>query len=183
MTVHPAQPIIDRLLVDVDELMTDLEAGDVTATAWRDDMAAVLARGHLAAYMSGQESSEIAAASMKRLLKDITTQLGFLDNFTVEIQSAAEFQKGWNARAAMYAEQTGASFYSGKFRMWALPAMPRDGSSQCLTQCSCSWDIRDLSGDGNADAYWRLGPSDHCQTCVERADQWAPLKFRGGELQ
>ncbi len=183
MTAHPAQPIIDSILVDVEELMSHLEAGDLTATAWRDDMAAVLTRGHLASYMTGQESSEITAASMKRLLKDVTTQLSFLDNFTVEIQSAAEFQKGWNARAAMYAEQVGASAYAGKFKMWALPAMPRDGSTQCLSRCNCSWDVQELEGDGNADAYWRLGPSESCQTCLERAQQWSPLRFRNWELQ
>lgn len=183
MTAHPAQPIIDRILVDVDNLLSDLEAGDITAALWRDRMARSLARGHLAAFMDGQGSSEIAAASMKRLLKDVGVQLGFLDNFTVEIQGAAEFQKGWNARAAMYVEQTGASFYSGKFKMWPLPAMPRDGSSQCLSNCTCSWDIRELKGEGNADAYWRLGPSDNCQTCTERAEQWAPLRIRDGEVQ
>lgn len=183
MTVHPAQPIIDAIAADVDELMSDLEAEEITAAVWQDRMAATLARGHLAAYMAGQESSEITAASRKRLLKDVSVQLGFLDNFTVEIQAAAEFQKGWNARAAMYAEQTGASYYSGTFKMWALPAMPRDGSTQCLSRCNCSWDVQELDGEGNADAYWRLGPSESCQQCIERAQQWSPLRFRSGELQ
>lgn len=180
---HPAQPLIDRMLVDVEELMSDLEGGDMTATAWRDDMAATLARGHLAAFMAGQESSELDQTSMKRLLADVTKQLSFLDNFTVEIQAAAEFQKGWNARAQLYVEQTGASYYAGKFKMWALPDMPRSGGTACLGRCSCSWDVQEQEGEGNALAYWRLGPSDHCQQCVERAQQWSPLTFKNGELQ
>lgn len=183
MTAHPAQPIIDRILVDVEGLMTDLEAGDVTATAWQGDMAAALARGHMAAYMAGQGSAELDSASQKRVLADVTKQLSFLSNFTVEIQSAAEFQRGWNARAAMYADAVGASYYAGAFKMWALPALPRDGSTQCLSRCNCSWDVQELEGEGNADAYWRVGPTEHCQTCLERAKQWAPIKFRGGELQ
>lgn len=183
MTAHPAQPIIDRILADVDELMTDLEADRLTADGWRDDMAAVLARGHLAAYMTGQESSEIDAAGQKRVLADVVKQLGFLDNFTLEIQGEREFQRGWNARAAMYADAVGMSYYAGKFKMWALPALPRDGSTQCLSRCNCSWDVQELAGDGNADAYWRLGPSESCQTCLERAQQWSPIKFREGELQ
>lgn len=183
MTVHPAQPIIDAIAADVDELMSDLEAEEITAAVWQDRMAATLARGHLAAYMAGQESSEITAASRKRLLKDVSVQLGFLDNFTVEIQAAAEFQKGWNARAAMYAEQTGASYFQGKFRMWPLPDVPRSGGTQCLSRCNCRWEIEELAGDGNARAYWKLGPGESCQGCVERSEQWNPIVFKDGVLQ
>jgi hypothetical protein len=181
--VTPLELLIETIAGEVEDLMTDLEAADVTVAAWRNRMAATLAKGHLAAYMTGQESSEIAAASMKKLLKDVGVQLRFLDNFTVEIQDAAEFQRGWNARAAMYADAVGMSFYHGQFRMWPLPAVPRDGSTTCLSRCSCSWSIDELEGEGNADATWMLGPSDHCQQCVERAAQWAPLRIRNGELQ
>lgn len=178
-----AQPIIDITLSVVDDLMISLEADDLSATAWRDEMAATLARGHAAAYMAGQESSDLDAASQRRLLETVATQLAFLDNFAVEIQDAATFQRGWNSRAALYAEAVGASYYGGRFKMWALPALPRDGSTACLGRCSCSWDVQELEGEGNALAYWKLGPSDHCQQCVERAAQWAPIRFRSGELQ
>lgn len=175
--------LLSRLYPRVDMLTSELETGTMEPTAWRDSMAAMLAQGHTAAYMSGQESAELAASDQRRLLRDLQAQLGFLDNFTAEIQKAAEFQKGWNARARMYADAVGASYYAGKFKMWALPALPRDGSTQCLSRCNCSWDVQELEGEGNADAYWRLGPSESCQQCLERAQQWAPIQFRGGELQ
>lgn len=175
--------LLSRLYPRVDMLTSELETGTMEPTAWRDSMAAMLAQGHTAAYMSGQESAELAASDQRRLLRDLQAQLGFLDNFTAEIQKAAEFQKGWNARARMYADAVGASYYAGKFKMWALPALPRDGSTQCLSRCNCSWDVQELEGEGNADAYWRLGPSESCQTCLERAQQWAPIRFRNGELQ
>lgn len=180
-------PVLERLLsrlsARVDVLTSDLEAGTMEPMAWRDSMAATLARGHTAAWMIGQEGSDLAASDQKRLVRDLRSQLGYLDNFTVEIQDAAEFQKGWNARARMYSEAVGASYYAGKFKMWALPALPRDGSTQCLSRCNCSWDVQELAGEGNADAYWRLGPSESCQTCLERAQQWSPIRFRDGVLQ
>lgn len=177
------QRLIERLYTRVDMLTSELEAGTMEPAAWRDGMAATLAQGHTAAYMTGQESGDLATADQRRLMRDLHTQLGFLDNFTAEIQEAPEFQKGWNARARMYAEATGASYYAGKFKMWPLPALPRDGSTQCLSRCNCSWEIDELPGEGNANATWKLGPSESCQTCLERADQWSPLKIRAGELQ
>jgi hypothetical protein len=177
------QRLLDRLYPRVDMLSDDLETGTLEPTAWRDRMAAVLAQGHTAAYMTGQGSSDLAAADQRRLMQDLQTQLGFLDNFTVEIQAAPDFQKGWNARARMYADATGMSFWHGRFRMWALPAVPRDGSSTCGPRCSCQWQIEELEGEGNALATWKLGPADHCQICVERSQQWNPLVFKNGELQ
>jgi hypothetical protein len=183
MTTAPLDHLITLVTGEVDDLMTTLEAADLTAPAWRAQMAATLARGHLAAYMTGQGSDELAAADERRLLRTVTEQLTFLDAFTIDIQDAPTFQRGWNARAAMYAEACGQSYYSGKFKMWPLPALPRDGSTACVTRCSCSWSVEDLEGEGNANATWMLGPSDHCQQCVERAAQWAPLRIRNGALQ
>lgn len=175
--------LLSRLYARVDVLMDELETGSLEPPAWRDRMAAVLAQGHTAAYMAGQGSTELDKAGQRRVMQDLQKQIGFLDNFTVEIQAAPKFQKGWNARAQMYADATGMSYYGGKFKMWALPALPRDGSTQCLSRCNCSWDVQELAGEGNADAYWRLGPSESCQSCVERAQQWSPIQFRNGELQ
>ena len=181
--IEPAQTIIDTIADDVDELMTALEAADITAPAWRDQMAATLARGHLAAYMAGAGTADLETADQRRLLQTVAVQLDFLDRFVIEIQDAASFQRGWNARAAMYAEAVGGSWWTGKFRMWPLPSVPRDGSTQCLSRCNCRWEIVELEGEGNADCYWRLGPSESCQSCLERAAQWAPIRFRDGVLQ
>lgn len=93
--------LLSRLYARVDMLTSDLETGTMEPTAWRDSMAATLAQGHTAAYMIGQESTDLASSDQKRLMRDLQAQLGYLDNFTVEIQDAAEFQKGWNARAQM----------------------------------------------------------------------------------
>ncbi len=108
-------------------------------------------------------------------------QLEYLAAFRDEIQGAA-WQPGWAARAQMYADSITNPYWSGKTRGWALPAMPGDGTTQCLTHCKCAWEIETLAGDGNADAYWRLGAAEHCQTCTQRAHEWSPLQIRGGEL-
>ena len=67
--------------------------------------------------------------------------------------------------------------------MLPLPAMPGDGTSQCLTRCRCSWDITKLEGDGNYDCTWVMSDAEHCQTCRQRATDWAPLRVREGIVQ
>lgn len=183
MTEPMADAIIEAIADEVDELMTTLEAADISAPAWRDRMATTLARGHLAAYMAGSGTTDLEAKDQRTVLSTVAEQFRFLDQFAVEIQDAASYQRGWNARAQMYADAVGSSYFAGAFRMWALPALPRDGSTQCLTRCNCRWEIIEQEGEGNADAYWRLGPSESCQTCLERAAQWSPIRFRGGVLQ
>ena len=63
-----------------------------------------------------------------------------------------------------------------------LPAMPRDGTSQCLSNCGCAWEIAELDGDGNYDCTWQLGKTENCQTCRQRAADWSPLQIRDGRL-
>jgi hypothetical protein len=177
---------LDRLLEKLTAAATaatDGLASDGSVEAWRAEMERILARGHLAGYALGQEAFDFSDKERSSLVKQVAAQLEFLDNFVLDVQSAPEFQKGWNARAAMYAEAVGASYYRGKFKLWPLPSVPGDGTTQCLSRCNCSWDVQELEGDGNADAYWRLGPSESCQTCEERASQWAPLRIREGEVQ
>lgn len=62
--------------------------------------------------------------------------------------------------------------------------MPAQGT-QCLENCCCKWEITTLDEKAeDYDCYWRLEPGkEHCQTCEERAEQWNPVKIRGGVLQ
>ena len=43
-------------------------------------------------------------------------------------------------------------------------------------------EIAELEGDGNYDCTWVLGKSENCQTCAQRAADWAPLQIREGRL-
>lgn len=179
-----ARKLIAMMLLDVRKLMAALESGGMTVAAWQKKFSQYLAQYHAAEYVVGQRDRHVGAADKRYLGQTVEAQLGFLDKFATEIQNAAAYQKGWNSRAAMYAQGIGQSYWKGKTKMLPLPAMPRDGTSQCLTNCTCSWEIIELEGDGNYDCYWRLGASErHCQTCPTRARDWAPLRIRDGRLQ
>lgn len=103
----------------------------------------------------------------------------------VEVQNDAAFQRGWEQRAAAYARGIKTPYWKGAVIMLPLPAMPGDGSP-CAAGCSCKWDVRVINAKRrDYDCYWVLGDSQrgHCQTCLERHVQWAPLRIRRGLVQ
>lgn len=173
--------LIARLSGAIDSLTSELESGGLSVDDWEAQMTTAIQQAYPAAYKTGSGSA-LDDAAKTALATQVKAQLSYLGRFALEIQAADDWQAGWNSRAQMYAEGIKVPYWQGKTKMLPLPAMPGEGS-QCLTRCKCSWDVQQLDGDGNWDAYWRLGGSEHtCQTCVERAAQWGPLQIREGVL-
>lgn len=174
---------LDRLIARLSSLIaasTDtLERDPSQVDAWYDEIARQLRRYTLAAYVSGQGGGEPPKATVNAYTQ---AQLEFLAAFRDEIKASTEWNNGWAARAQMYAESIKAPWWAGNTRDWPLPALPGDGTTTCLTRCRCAWNIDELAGDGNADAYWVVSGGERCQTCIERGDQWAPLRIREGVL-
>jgi hypothetical protein len=179
-----AQKLLALMLLDVRRLMAALESGTESVAQWQQAFSDALAKYHTAALLVGQSSTQLSDPARKWLGKTVAAQIKYLNNFAVEIQDAEQFKPGWNARAALYAQGIGQSYWRGATKMLPLPAMPRDGTSQCLGNCTCSWEITELDGEGNYDCYWRLGAAErHCQTCPTRAGDWAPYQIRDGRAQ
>jgi hypothetical protein len=151
--------------------------------AWEQEVARQLARYHAAAMLAGSGAATLTPAMTTAVTRDLATQLAFLRKFGITIQSGKQWERGWNSRAQMYAESIKTPYWQGKVDMLPLPAMPGDGTSQCLTHCHCAWDVVQLEGDGNYDCTWEMSAVEHCQTCKQRAADWAPLKIRDGVVQ
>lgn len=148
--------------------------------AWQAELSRQLARYSTASYMVGNGAPTLTPPARAAVTKDIAVQVRFLGKFAVVVQDGKAWEKGWNARAAMYAESIKAPYWRGKTKLLPLPAMPGDGTSQCLTRCKCAWDVQQLDGDNNYDARWVLSADESCQTCLQRAGDWAPLQIRDG---
>lgn len=148
---------------------------------WEQEVARQLARYHGAAMLAGAGVEALTPAMTTAITRDLATQLHFLRKFGIAIQDGAQWERGWNARAQMYAESIKSPYWQGKVKMLPLPAMPGDGTSQCLTRCHCAWDISEV--DGGYDCTWVMSAAEHCQTCKQRAADWAPLRVRDGVVQ
>lgn len=173
--------LIRELKRQLADLFEELQAGRLRPNEWRDAVKRALAEHHLAAIMAGLNTEAIPAKAWQGLVDEVNVQVEFLNNFKVEIQRADEFEAGWQARAASYAESIKTPYWRGRTKILPLPAMPGQGS-QCLDGCNCQWDVKPVNAEnGDYDCYWRLeAGSEHCQTCLERSQQWAPLRIREG---
>ncbi len=179
-------PSLDRLIARLSSLIgaaTDtLERDPARVDGWYSEVSAQIRRYHQAAYLNGAGTRDLSDAARRAVDQDIATQLQFLKQFKIEIQGAPEWQVGWNARAAMYAKSIQVPYWRGVTKLLPLPAMPGDGSTACLTNCGCAWDVQEVGAD-SYDAYWRRGKNDSCQGCIQREQEWAPLQVRNGELR
>ena len=81
-------------------------------------------------------------------------------------------------RFAMYINSANEALWKALTRDlgFDLPAYPGDGSTECLTNCRCEWDIHEvLEG---YDCYWIVDhEAENCQTCLQRGKDWNPWKW------
>ncbi len=183
----PDLAALERLVRRLRELLlteTDaLVAGRTTLKAWEQANRDMLASHHLAAYLLGSDTATLTLSARKVVAASLAAQFSYLGRFRLAIQDAPAWQAGWQARAASYAQSIKIPYWRGATKLLPLPAMPGDGTSQCLGFCTCAWDIETLSdAQQDYDCSWKLGASEHCQTCRVRAWRWAPLRIRGGKL-
>jgi hypothetical protein len=192
---EPLRSILMAFGVDVDDLFTQLVANTITFDDWEKAMQKLLARYNLSAYMTGAGTTALAQADTNGVIQYLKGQFSYLANFRKDMEKAKALWKSvkpserkpsplerFRWRATMYSQSPTAQYWSGKTRVLPLPAMPGEGS-QCLTRCKCKWDIKTIDEkNGDWDCYWRLGVAEHCQTCIERAKRWNPIRVRGNRL-
>src|SRR5688500_3201884 len=94
--------------------------------------------------MTGAGVDTLSPAALAAVRNDVAVQLRCLGKFALTVQSAGQWERGWQARAQMYAESIKSPYWRGRTKLLPLPAMPGDGTSQCLTRCRCAWDISEV---------------------------------------
>lgn len=181
---RPLRWLIGELLDAIANLTGDLARNVLGIDIWLPAMEREIAKHAAAAYMAGKSSDELDAAALAKVVGQVQTQIGFLRNFAVEMVSDAEFQAGYQARAESYANSIKEPYWEGKTEQVPLPAMPGQGT-QCLDNCRCKWRIVPLDkAAGDYDCYWVLeSGAEHCQTCLQRSEEWSPIRVRGFVLE
>lgn len=179
------ESLITRLQNLIDAATGKLEANLTPRQIreYHEIMEELLSRYHLAAYMVGAGTEEISEKARAKIVEGVANQLAFLQGFITEIEDNDTFVMGWEARARMYGESIKEPYWVGKTKILPIPSVPGSGDTQCLTNCKCFLEVKNYNeAKGNADVYWRLTPSENCQTCKQRAQEWNPLKIRNGVL-
>lgn len=180
--------LLGKLAAALGKLTGALQKDRTQLEAWYNEFYRYLVTYIQAAYMAGQDSQYIGRTESGHIYEYVKAQVDYLNNFRLVIQSAEEWNAGWNARAESYARGIVAPYWKGRTKVLPLPAIPGDMSTDCGQMCACLWEIETLDEEaGDYDAYWRLNASrvvqtEHCQNCQVRASEWAPLRIRGGRL-
>jgi hypothetical protein len=154
-----------------------LSRGEVTRDQWESGMRGLVKETHIAQAILGKGGrDQMTPADWGRVGAELRGQYGFLGQFAGETAALSEAQIA--ARAEMYVSASNAAYERARAADQGandLPAYPGDGSSECLSGCTCSWDFDE---DG---ATWTLGDSkESCETCLGRASDWVGLPVSGG---
>jgi hypothetical protein len=113
----------------------------------------------------------------------LDTQLGFLATWITDIEAAGQLVGGVN-RALMYAQSLEQVYQKAYLAAKGqavglpdLPAYPRDGSTRCHTNCNCAWSQIEQKSDTEFRVTWKLRPGENCEDCLQRANDWNPLRI------
>ncbi|HML23552.1 MAG TPA: hypothetical protein PKD09_17985 [Aggregatilinea sp.] len=168
----------------IEALTQRLTGGELSLADWQDQMKAELRRGNLEQFVVGHGGTRegIKRTDYLRLGPELKKQYRYLDRFAGEIAKRAgngqsiEFAV---ERAKLYARSTQASMWRAAVPV-SLPQVPRDGTTQCLTNCRCRLDFKYERGrDGEVTAvlvYWKLNPAEHCEDCLYLSRSWNPKR-------
>lgn len=170
------------------ELTQRLFNREITVGQWFEEAKANLLRVYSAQYMMAKGGRAnmtprdwgLVGATLR---KQYTP---FLRDFAQQIASGAFNEEQVAAAASrlnLYTASSNQAFERGKVEAIApglnLPAMPGDGTSICRSRDLCEWIIED--GGAVWLATWRLNPAaKHCETCLDRAARWNPLRIPKG---
>lgn len=172
--------LLDKFLKDIALESSAMAAGRKSVDEWQQVMGQNLLIYHMAAMMEGRGQDQLSPQAQALVNRLVGEQLDYLNGFADEVD-ATGWQDKYTARAALYAGALKGTYSRGATYGYDLPAHPTE-SSPCMVNCQCMWEMDEQDAEElNADFYWRLGASEHCSVCKERAQKWAPLRFRGGE--
>lgn len=166
----------DKVMDESDSLMVRLlQEGDLNIQDWVVDMRDLIKNTYRAMYelaIGGREN--MTQADYGRLGGILQEQYRYLDGFAQDLADGKLSLPQAQYRARMYIESATQAFERAKAASYGLvlPQYPGDGSTQCLTNCRCEWDIKEKNTEWLC--YWRLGQAEHCPDCIQARDVYKP---------
>jgi hypothetical protein len=165
-------------------LSNDLLHGSLSLEDYHTRMQDAIRLAYIHQAIAGTKDAderELTSADLRRIEGKIADQYQYLDGFMSDIEKAVEKQGASldfiPSRAVLYAKSSESEYWQQATNV-DLPATPRDGSTQCLSNCQCSWRlecVRDNKGKVIAvNAYWET-EANPCPDCDKRGRDWNPL--------
>jgi hypothetical protein len=176
--------LIAAITATITGLVQRLASGDWTVGTWERAMRQAIKSAFGAQYVFGRGGLRaMEPADWQHLGELVQQQYGYLEQFATDVANGGLSQPQITVRATMYVGSSVQAHEAGKAAALfvELPAMPGDGSSECMSNDRCSWHLR-RRADGNVEATWVAEDDPKtCATCRQRARDWNPLVLVPGE--
>jgi hypothetical protein len=174
----------DAFNAATDILADNLMSGKITLGMYEEDFRTRLREYLVGAAMIGKgDPTKMTPSDWGKAGAQLKKQYQWLHGFTQDIFDNKDTVTlaAIKARAHLYGEAGGvvaneaqAGYFAPNTRRdppIILPWIPKDGSTECLNRCLCTWimaegDVTD--GIKDVTATWTLHPAEHCETCVSR---------------
>jgi len=172
-----------RFNEDVTRLSQNLVDGRITLGMWEEDMKTQLRLLHTGMVAIGKGNWQSVTSSdwgkVGNILKEQYRYLhGFAQDIDRDRETITAERIAW--RAKLYGAKGGytAGLIQAGDIAGLLPWIPRDGSTICLNNCRCTWEMGESPPEEGVKlvfARWTLHPAEHCETCVDRRGYVARL--------
>lgn len=162
--------------------------GKIDLATWTEKVKADLRWGNLMQFVTGKggDRSKIGRKEYLQLGPELAKQYKYLAKFVRDIKKRmdkGESLEFMRFRTRLYGRSTQAMFWRTSLPR-SLPQVPRDGKTQCGTNCKCDLDweyIRETALPEQPllaiNVYWRLGQAEHCEDCVRLSREWNPYRI------
>ena len=160
--------------------VTDYANDAITLQTYRDNVARTIKDTYIDMYAMGAGGrNNLTQADWGRIGAMVKEQYQYLDNLFLQIERGEITHAQALARLNMYINSANEALWKAHTRglSFTLPAYPGDGSTQCLTNCKCSWKIEKVPG--GYDCYWIVNLlAENCPDCIRRGVEWNPWSWR-----
>jgi hypothetical protein len=161
----------DVILAMSERRMSDLAAryasGAIDIGEFQAGMRDELKRAYALQVIAGNDGEMPTADDWLRLGPALRSQFLYLEDFAKAMAAGEVEGDAIGSRAALYARSAQSAYWGQA--MPDMPAQPCDGTSECLSNCKCSW-----LDNGDGTYTWQLGTEKNCPTCEQRANDWNP---------
>jgi len=171
----------------VDQLSEDVFAGRITIGQWEERMKVEIKALHSSTAVIGKGGwDEMTQSDWGKVGAAVKSQYRYLHGFAETISDKRDeiSLKAIQARSRMYGNagvNTAAVAQAGEFaggtkrqpgRFPGLPWMPGDGTTRCLTNCRCHWELLEVSrtkAEKLIQATWIVDQeAENCDDCLKR---------------
>lgn len=173
---------------EVNALAEKVYTGEVSIGQWEESMKQLIRGMHSSTAAIGKGGwQEMTQSDWGRIGAEVKAQYRYLHGFAEHISDTRDTisMNAIQARARLYggaARHSAALMQAGDLAggtrrkpvtFKGLPWLPGDGSTECLVNCKCYWELTVIDKTKKSQlvrAVWRLTEAEHCNDCLDRQD-------------